>query len=73
MMCANRVPAVLVALGSKAAAQDPSTDTSANAWFLGCKTFVEGHTDSAEFAAANFCSGLEIGPASVPARWLFCL
>ena len=80
MTCANRVPAfviaVLVVLGSSAAAQNPSTDTSTNSWFLGCKAFVEGPTDNAEFAAGNFCSGLVIGLASVghllPSNMQFC-
>ena len=69
---------VLVALGSTAAAQNPSTDTSADAWFSGCKAFVKGHThtDSAEFAAENFCSGMVTGLASVgqllPSNMQFC-
>ena len=58
-------------------AQNPSTDTSADTWFSGCKAFVEGHAiDSAEFAAENFCSGMVTGLASVgqllPSNMQFC-
>lgn len=59
-------------------AQQPTEDISANTWFLGCKAFSEGRRTSAELAAANFCSGVVHGLASVgaylsPPEWQSCV
>jgi hypothetical protein len=39
--------AALIVSANEAAAQQPTDDVSANAWFLGCKGFVEGRVSKA--------------------------
>jgi hypothetical protein len=64
---------------SEAVAQQSTEDTSANAYFLGCKAFVEGRTVNAKLIAdGNFCSGVVHGLASVgeylsPPEWQSCV
>jgi hypothetical protein len=69
--------AALIVSASEAAAQQPTDDLSANAWFLGCKAFVEGRTPNAQLnATANFCSGVVHGLAYIgnilPPELQFC-
>jgi hypothetical protein len=51
---------------AREAAGEPAIDTSANAWFSGCKAFAEGQPPTSEiYALGSFCSGVVHGLAGV--------
>ena len=63
---------------AREAAGQPASDTSANAWFSGCKAFAEGQPPTSEiYALGSFCSGVVHGLAGVskllPPEWQSCV